>query len=154
MHNAMHNAMKPVLFGLAALCLAGAAMAQATPVGVWKTIDDSTKKERTLVRITEADGVLSGKVEKYLDPSIAADAKCEKCVDDRKDQPILGMTILRGLKKNPDKPVWDGGTVLDPGNGKVYKALLTPIEGGAKLEMRGFIGAPMFGRTQTWLRVE
>jgi uncharacterized protein (DUF2147 family) len=147
--------MRKMLCAAALLLATGLAMAQATPVGLWKTIDDSSKKERTLVRIADNGGVLSGRIEKFLDPSIDADAKCDKCTDDRKGQPILGLTILRDLKKDADKPgVWSGGTVVDPANGKVYKALLTPIEGGAKLEMRGYIGAPLFGRTQTWLRVE
>lgn len=147
--------MKKLWCAAALFAIAQGALAQATPVGVWKTVDDSTKKERTLVHITEVDGVLTGKVEKYLDPTIDATAKCDKCDDDRKGQPILGMAILRDIKKDPEKAgVWSGGTVLDPGNGKVYRAQLTPLEGGAKLEMRGYLGAPMFGRSQTWIRAE
>jgi uncharacterized protein (DUF2147 family) len=148
--------MKPKLFAMSALLLvAGSAFAQATPVGLWKTIDDDTKKERSLVRIADHGGVLSGKVEKYLDPSIAADTTCDKCTDDRKDQLVLGMTIVRGIKKDTDRDLlWNGGTVLDPANGKAYKARLMPIDGGKKLEVRGYIGVPMFGRTQTWIRAD
>lgn len=134
--------------------LAGAASlaaAQSTPVGLWRTVDDETKQEKSLVRIVDNGGVLAGKVEKLNDPS-KQDAKCDKCTDARKDQPVLGMTIVEGVKKNPDEAYWDGGTILDPNNGKVYRVRMTPKDGGKTLEVRGFIGP--FYRNQTWLRVE
>jgi uncharacterized protein (DUF2147 family) len=136
-----------------ALALAGAvASAQNTPVGLWKTIDDDGKTEKSLVRITDAGGVLSGKIEKVFDAS-KQDSKCDKCTDERKDQPVLGMVILRNLKQDADdKEVWSGGEVLDPNNGKVYKTRLKPIDGGKQLQMRGYIGP--FYRTQVWQRVE
>ena len=139
---------------LAALVLAaGPALAQMTPVGLWKTIDDDSKKEKSLVRIVESGGVVSGRVEKFLDPETKADSVCEKCTDERKDKPVLGMTILRNLKPgDDDKSVWDGGDVLDPNNGKVYRARLKPLEGGKQLQLRGYIGP--FYRTQVWIRVE
>ncbi|NUZ06699.1 DUF2147 domain-containing protein [Piscinibacter koreensis] len=140
------------------LGLAGAALAahaQATPVGTWKTIDDETKKEKSLVRISESNGVLSGRVEKLLDPTAPPDPVCKDCTDERKDKPIQGMTILRNVKQDAgDKALWSGGDILDPSNGKVYRVRLKPIDNGARLEVRGYIGAPMFGRTQTWIRVE
>jgi uncharacterized protein (DUF2147 family) len=142
--------------GLTAVALTLAslsAFAQMSPVGLWKTIDDDTKKEKSLVRITENNGVYSGKIEKFLDPATQADAVCDKCTDERKDKPILGMTILRNLKQSADdKTVYDGGDIVDPNNGKVYRSRLKPIEDGKKLEMRGYIGP--FYRTQHWLRVE
>ncbi|MBW0169127.1 MAG: DUF2147 domain-containing protein [Hydrogenophaga sp.] len=129
------------------------ALAQMSPVGLWKTIDDETKKEKSLVRITESNGVYSGKIEKFLDPTTKVDAVCDKCTDERKDKPILGMTILRNLKQSADdKAVYDGGDIVDPNNGKVYRSRLKPVDDGKKLEMRGYIGP--FYRTQTWLRVE
>ncbi|HEU5295253.1 MAG TPA: DUF2147 domain-containing protein [Burkholderiaceae bacterium] len=139
-----------------ALALAAmSAAAQNTPVGLWKTIDDETKKEKSLVRITESGGVFSGKIEKLLDPDSKPDAKCDKCTDERKDQPILGLSIIRNVKVNADDAgLWDGGEILDPNNGKTYKVRLKPADGGKKLEVRGYIGAPLLGRTQTWLRVE
>ena len=136
---------------IALLAFAGAAFAQATPVGLWKTIDDETKAEKSLVRITENGGVLSGKIEKLLDPS-KQDSKCDKCDGARKDQPINGMTIVEGVKKNADEPYWDGGTILDPNNGKTYKVRLTPKDGGKSMEVRGFIA--FLYRNQTWQRVE
>jgi uncharacterized protein (DUF2147 family) len=136
-------------FGLLAAPLA--AQAQETPVGLWKTIDDETKKPRSLVRITEKDGVLTGKIEKILDPG-KADAKCVDCTDARKDQPIQGMVILSGLKKFDAE--WGEGQILDPNNGKIYKSKAKVIEGGKKLEVRGFLGIALLGRSQVWLREE
>ncbi|MBL8323784.1 MAG: DUF2147 domain-containing protein [Rubrivivax sp.] len=143
--------MRDVMFAAAVALLAEAAFAQATPVGLWKTIDDETKQEKSYVRISEAGGVLSGKVEKLLDPT-KQDAKCDKCTDARKDKPVIGMTIVEGVKKNDDEAYWDGGSILDPNNGKTYKVRLTPKDGGKALEVRGFIGP--FYRNQTWVRVE
>lgn len=135
------------------LVLTGHAFAQMSPVGLWKTIDDDSKKEKSLVRIKEANGVYSGTIEKLLDPSSKQDAVCDKCTDERKDKPVLGMTILRNLKQSADdKTVYDGGDIVDPNNGKVYRTRLKPVEDGKKLEMRGYIGP--FYRTQVWIRVE
>ena len=136
--------------------LAGLAAAQATsPAGLWKTVDDNTKKEKSLVRIVESGGVYTGKVEKIIDPDSPKDAVCKDCTDDRKDKPVLGMTIIRNMKPSAgDKNVFEGGDVLDPNNGKVYSAKLTLVDGGKKLDVRGYIGMPMLGRTQTWQRVE
>lgn len=145
-------ALSVALVGAAALT-PQLALAQATPVGLWKTIDDETKAERSLVRVTEAAGVVSGKIEKLLDPT-KQDAKCDKCTDARKDQPVAGMTIINGVKANDDKTQWEGGEILDPNNGKTYKVRMKPVDGGKRLEVRGYIGAPMLGRTQTWIRVE
>jgi len=129
-----------------------AAWAQASPVGVWKTIDDDGKTEKSLVRISDSGGVLNGKIEKIFEAG-KQDSKCDKCTDDRKDQPVLGMVILRNLKQDADdKETWSGGEILDPNNGKTYKARLKPLEGGKQLQMRGYLGP--FYRTQVWLRVE
>ena len=142
--------MKNVL-ALTLLAMAGTAYAQATPAGLWRTIDDETKQEKSLVRIVDSGGVLSGKIEKLLDPT-KQDSKCDKCSDARKDQPVLGMTIIEGVKRYADEPYWDGGTILDPNNGKTYKVRLTPKDGGKTLEVRGFIA--FLYRNQTWQRVE
>lgn len=146
--------MKSMIAAAVLTLSAGFAAAQATPVGLWKTIDDDGKTEKSLVRISEKDGVLSGTIEKIFDPT-KQDSKCDKCSDERKDRPTLGMVILRNIKQDgDDKSLWDGGDILDPNNGKTYKARLKPVDSGKKLEMRGYIGMPMLGRTQTWLRVE
>jgi uncharacterized protein (DUF2147 family) len=137
------------------LTLAAAATgALASPVGLWKTIDDKTKTERAKIRITESGGVLSGRIERLLAPDARPDGVCDKCTDDRKDKPMVGLEILRGVSRTDGRDVWEGGTILDAAEGKIYRVRMTPIEGGAKLEVRGFIGTPMLGRTQTWIRVE
>jgi uncharacterized protein (DUF2147 family) len=133
--------------------VAVSAFAQTSPAGLWKTIDDDTKKEKSLVRITDNNGVFSGRIEKLLDPETKQDSVCEDCTDERKGKPVLGMTILRNLKQSADdKAIYDGGDIVDPNNGKVYRARLKPVDSGKKLEMRGYIGP--FYRTQVWLRVE
>ena len=136
------------------LALTGlSAWAQASPVGLWRTIDDETKQEKSLVRISETGGVLQGRVEKIADPS-KQDSVCELCEGALKNQRVVGMAILEGVKRSGQSDVWDGGTILDPNNGKVYKVKLTPKEGGKRLEVRGYIGVPLLGRTQVWIRVE
>jgi uncharacterized protein (DUF2147 family) len=147
--------MKKKLLLATLLVLTGSAFAQAGPAGLWKTIDDTSKKERSLVRISENGGVFSGRIEKRLDPNAKPNEVCEPCTDDRKGKPVDGMEIIRGVKKSADDgALWDGGSILDPENGKTYKVRLTPVDGGKKLEVRGYIGMPMLGRTQTWIRVE
>ena len=146
---------RPLVIALGLGVFAALAHAQATPAGLWKTIDDETKTEKSLIRVTESGGVFNGKLEKLLDPTGKADAVCEKCTDERKDKPLVGMTLIKGVRQSePDKSRWDGGEILDPNNGKTYKVRLTPGEGGKTLAVRGYIGAPMLGRTQTWIRVD
>src|SRR5690606_225391 len=128
---------------IAALTLAAsaAAWAQATPVGLWKSIDDDTGKEKSLVRIGESGGVLTGRIEKLLDPATKPDAVCEKCTDERKGQPLVGLTIIKNAKQDADDPaVWTGGEITDPNNGKSYRLRLKPVDGGKTLEVRGYIG--------------
>lgn len=144
--------MKSLIAAVVLGVVAVGAQAQMSPVGVWKTIDDKTKAEKAQVRVIETGGVVSGKIEKLLAPGANQEAKCDKCSDDRKDKPVIGMEIIRSVKKDGD--VWTGGTILDSAEGKVYKVKMTPIEGGKKMEVRGYVGAPMFGRTQVWQRVE
>lgn len=142
--------------GLAVLTvmLASNAFAQATsPVGRWTTIDDETKKPKSVIAIWEENGKLFGKIEKlFLEPNEKQDPVCDKCQGDLKDKPILGMTILRDLKKDDDE--WTGGTVLDPANGKTYKCKIAVEDGGKKLKVRGYVGLSLLGRTQHWVRTE
>jgi uncharacterized protein (DUF2147 family) len=135
---------------LAASATASLAMANS-PVGQWHTVDDKTGEPKSMVVISEQQGIMRGRVEKILRKDADPSAKCDKCSDDRKNLPILGMEIIRGAKKASGKNVWEDGEILDPENGKTYGLRLTPIENGAKLEVRGSIGP--FGRTQTWVRV-
>ena len=130
------------------------AVAASTPVGQWHTVDDKTGEVKSMVTIEDRGGALSGRVTQILRKGADPAARCDQCADDRKGQPILGMEIIRGVKKSAGQDHWEGGEILDPNNGKTYKVRIKPIDGGKKLEVRGFIGAPMLGRTQTWIRVE
>ena len=134
---------------LFASTLAMAAQAN-TPAGRWHTIDDKTGETKSVVTIEDAGGVLRGKVSQILRKGADTAAKCDKCSDDRKDQTILGMEIIRGVKKSSGNDYWDGGEILDPEEGKLYRVRLTPIEGGAKLQVRGFLGP--FWRNQVWVK--
>jgi uncharacterized protein (DUF2147 family) len=133
--------------------LAQSAAPGPSPAGLWKTIDDETGKPKAIIRITESSGEFRARIEKLFEDPVAAgrSGKCDKCEDERKDQPIVGMTILTGMKKTEGRD-YAGGQILDPANGKVYKAKMELEEDGKKLNVRGYIGVPMLGRTQVWLR--
>lgn len=140
---------------IALILIAGsitAAWAQMTPVGLWRSMDDKSGEAKSEIRITEAGGVLSGKVEKLLRKGADPAALCTECKDDLKDKPMVGLTIISNAKKAEGKDVWEGGKILDPENGKSYTLRLTPVDDGKKLDVRGSIGP--FWRTQTWIRVQ
>jgi len=120
----------------------------ASPVGRWKTISDETGKPSGIVEISEKNGEYSGRIVKLLEKD--PDSVCSKCTDARKDQPLVGMVFLSGLKA--DGGEYTGGEILDPAKGKIYRAKMRLIEDGARLEVRGFIGFSLLGRTQTWIR--
>ena len=119
-----------------------------TPIGRWKTIDDKTGKPKAIVQVYWENGKLYGKIEATLDPN--AKKICDKCKDARKDQPIVGMVIMRGLVLHGEE--YSGGDILDPDNGSVYRCKLRVEEHGSQLSVRGFIGFSLLGRSQTWTR--
>ena len=129
------------------------AAADLSPLGLWKTIDDTTGEPRGLVRIREVNGQYEGRVEKiFPKPGDEPNPKCEKCAGVRHDQPVIGMTILWDLMKQGEE--YQGGQILDPENGKIYRARMKLIDNGQKLDVRGFIGISLFGRSQIWIRAE
>lgn len=133
-------------------CFSLSVWAQSTPVGKWKTIDDETKQPKSIVEIFEKDGVLYGRIDKlFRNADEDQNPKCDKCSGDKKDQLILGMQILNGLKKDSDTK-WEDGEILDPKNGKTYSCKVELVEDGKKLKVRGFIGFSLLGRTQMWER--
>ncbi|KXU91241.1 hypothetical protein CI15_01290 [Paraburkholderia monticola] len=136
----------------ALLASAATAMAQTeTPIGTWQTIDDHTGQPKALIQITQdGNGELSGKVIRGLGANNQPDRRCTECTDARKDQPILGMTIINSMKKDGD--AWDHGQILDPENGKLYKCKMHLEDSGNKLVVRGYIGVALLGRSQTWIR--
>ncbi|HET9320424.1 MAG TPA: DUF2147 domain-containing protein [Bryobacteraceae bacterium] len=121
-----------------------------SPAGLWKTVDDKTGEPKGMVRIYEHNGAFFGKIESSLK---AADAKerCELCTDERKNKPIIGLVILRGLKKQGEE--FSGGDILDPESGTVYRCKLRVLDQGKTLVVRGYVGVSVLGRSQTWLRV-
>ena len=124
---------------------------QNTPVGKWRTIDDKTGKVKSIVEIYQAtDGTLAGKVLQVLDSDKGPNPLCDACKGANHNKPITGMVIAWGMKHEGD--TWDDGKIMDPKNGKIYSAKMTPIEGGAKLEVRGYMGFSLLGRSQTWVR--
>ena len=121
----------------------------SSPVGLWAPTD-AKGRPLGLIRIFERDGAFYGRIE----PSSPTDdfsARCTRCTDDRKDQPIIGLVIMRHLKLKDDQYV--GGDILDPRTGGVYGCKFYLIDGGRKLRMRGYLGVSLLGHTQTWVRV-
>lgn len=120
-------------------------------VGRWKTIDDETGQPKSIVEIFRDGDEIKGKIVELINPK-EPNPKCDKCPGDRKDQPIVGLHILSGLKESEAGVEWSGGQILDPNNGKTYKCRLRLKESDQKLEVRGFIGFSLIGRSQLWLR--
>lgn len=138
--------MRKLLFTLVLSLVGVVSFAQIE--GKWKTIDDETKQAKSIVEIyKKTDGSYYGKVSQLLIKP--ADPNCTSCKDDRKGKPILGMEIIRGLKKDGDE--FTGGTITDPKTGKTYKCTIT--RSGDQLNVRGYIGLSLLGRTQTWQKV-
>ena len=144
----MKRALTAIFLGATSLV----ALAQVTPVGLWRSTDDKTGEAKAEIRISETAGVLSGTIEKRLTKTAKPEDVCTECSDDRKDKPVLGLEIIRGAKKAEGRDVWEDGKILDPENGRNYTLKMTPTEGGKKLDVRGSFGP--FGRTQTWVRIQ
>ena len=141
---------KQILYSLF-FVLVGIFTSQAQSVlGHWKTVDDETGKEKSIVEIYENNGKIYGKVIEILDKT-KEDKICVDCSGVNKGKKIKGLTIVEGLKKSGSS--WEGGTILDPNSGKVYKCNLS-LENPDKLKVRGYIGISLFGRTQYWQRVK
>jgi uncharacterized protein (DUF2147 family) len=133
-----------LLFSMATL------WSQNKVVGKWKTIDDETGQEKSIIEIYEKDGKVYGKVLEILDVEHKKSV-CSNCSGTDKNKPILGMTVIKGLSKDGDE--YNSGKILDPKNGKLYKCYIT-LENKDKLKVRGYIGISLFGRTQYWYRVK
>ena len=142
------------LIMLAAFAFVAAGLyADPSPVGTWKTIDDVTKEAKSFLEITEKDGKLYGKIIKLVKkPGEDPNPLCTKCTGANKDKPILGMTIMWGLSK--DGAYYTGGKIMDPDNGKTYSCKIKVVDGGKRLEVRGFIGISLAGRSQFWVKAD
>ena len=145
---------------LLAVCAAPLMPAQApgapdaafsSPVGQWKTIDDVTGNAKSIVALREENGKLFGSIEKVFNPPVPHPT-CYLCSGAKKDRPLVGLEFLWGFRWDGSR--WSGGQVLDPETGKIYRASLVLEDGGKKLRLHGYIGIPLFGRTQHWQRVQ
>ena len=124
-----------------------------SPVGRWKTFDDKTGEATSIVEIWEEGGVLHGKVVETLRERKDGKPRiCEKCKGALKDAPVVGLRIIWDMERSGAK--WKGGRILDPDNGKIYKAKMSLQDEGKALEVRGYIGFSLVGRSQIWQRVE
>lgn len=153
MRPTVHFALLGISLALAVATLPAPRAAAAdpgSPIGLWKTFDDKTGAARAIVRIYEQNGRLFGKIVSSFTPG-AEHRVCAVCTDDRKNQPILGLVIIRNMRHTDDAE-YGGGDILDPDNGSVYHCKMH-VEGGTRLVVRGYIGFSLLGRNQTWQRV-
>ena len=136
------------LMGLGVVFGVGLAVAAAAPVGTWKTIDEKSGNVISEVLLSEQGGMLTGKITGLTEPhdKTGKPKTCSACKGDDKDKPIIGLVIVKDL--TPDGDRYKGGTILDPEDGKIYKAELWTEDG--KLKVRGYLG--VFYKTQTWVK--
>ena len=133
-----------ILFALALYASIGTA--QTDILGKWKTIDDETGKEKSIVELFMKGDKLYGKIiQLFREPDEEPDPLCKECTDDRKDQRVIGMEIVRDMESDDDE--WEDGSICDPKNGKVYDCKMWLEDGN--LKVRGYVA--FFYRTQTWL---
>lgn len=128
--------------------------AHESPIGYWKTMDDLTGKPKSIVQIWKTqDNVLMGKVIKIFTTEEQKKNKiCTECKGDKRNKPIVGMVIVSGLKAKEKH--WSNGEILDPENGKTYSCAIRTMDNGKRLQVRGYVGLPLLGRSQTWERVD
>lgn len=141
--------MKKSIFSLFLIVCTVMSVSAQDVFGKWKTIDDETGEAKSIVEIYQENGKVYGKVVEILNPD-KQDAKCKDCPGDAAGKPILGLVILKDLKK--DGSEFNGGFILDPNNGKQYKCYIE-LENKDKLKVRGYVGFSLLGRSQYWHRV-
>ena len=140
------------------LALGGnAAYGQAapSPAGEWHSFGDDGSRPRGVVRITENGGVFTGVIVRSLVPGEDPDKRCTRCTGARKEQRLNGMAIVTGMRASDAAAgEFSGGEILDPDSGAVYRSSMRLSADGRRLSVRGYIGIPLFGRSQEWLRAE
>lgn len=135
-----------------AFWLVNAYASLASPAGYWLQISDTNQQPQSILYLWDDHGVVSGKVVTgFLVDGQPPQQNCSECPQPFKDKPIMGMTILWGFKAQDG--VWEGGHILDPNRGSIYHCVLTLENKGTQLKVRGYIGFPLFGRTQVWNRL-
>jgi uncharacterized protein (DUF2147 family) len=145
----MRTTLTATLLALPLLFASLAASAADPVVGRWKTIDDETGKAKSIVEITQnSNGTFSGRITEILSSDKGPNPICDKCKDDRKNKPVKGMEIIRGMKK--EDAGYAGGTILRPADGKVFKSKMQLLEGGKKLGVSGCVA--FYCKEQVWIR--
>ena len=148
--------MKRTILSLAALSAGALLSTSVFAVSLngtqWQTIDDKTGEKKAVMQLTESGGKVTGKILKVLDKE-KADALCTKCPGSLRNKPVEGLQILSGFKADGNNQ-WSDGKLVDPESGKTYSGKLTLSDNGQSLKLRGFVGTPVFGRSQTWQRIK
>jgi uncharacterized protein (DUF2147 family) len=150
------SSLKLLMIGAAisagAAVIAAPASDPSSAVGLWEQVDENTGKPESWFKIVERNGVYQGNIVKiFFKPGEDEHWACEKCEGDEKGKPVLGLALIKGMQRNGN--AYENGTIMDPRDGKVYHAVMKLIEDGQKLEVRGYLGFVLFGRTQTWNRL-
>lgn len=148
----MNRNISSLLTFTAGALLSTSALAASLDGTQWQTIDDKTGEKKAIIQLNESNGRVSGKIIKVLDPQ-QAKAVCTKCPGSLKNKPVEGLQILSGLKADGNNK-WNGGKLVDPESGKTYSGKITLSDNGQSLDLRGYVGTPMFGRSQTWKRIK
>jgi uncharacterized protein (DUF2147 family) len=151
--NAAYRMKKLLLILLASLIAAPALFANEV-AGTWMTIDDESGKPRSYIDIWVENGIATGKITKILaiKPGENTNPLCTECKGADYNKPVVGLVILRGFKQDGNE--WNGGTIMDPNNGKTYKCKIKSENNGQTLRVRGYVGISMFGRTQIWKKLK
>ncbi|OUY08399.1 DUF2147 domain-containing protein [Acinetobacter populi] len=137
------------------LMMSGHLFAAEDITGKWRSIDDKTGFSKGIIEITkDASGVYTGKIIEVIPrPGYTPKIVCDQCTGTLKNKPILGLQILNNMKKSAKNDLeYEGGTILDPLNGKVYKSKIKLNSTGTRITMRGYVGVEVVGRSQTWIR--
>ncbi|MEN3376265.1 MAG: hypothetical protein V7604_1620 [Hyphomicrobiales bacterium] len=142
------------VMALSATAQAATASSEPTAIGLWEQVDEKSGQPESWFNIVEKDGIYVGTIVKMFqkpgDPPPES-FRCSKCEGPDKDQPVLGLTLIKGMKRKGVK--YEDGTIMDPRDGNVYRALMEVSPDNKHLEVRGYLGVALFGRSQTWNRL-
>lgn len=137
---------------ISAAVIAGPAFDPTSAVGLWEQVDEKTGKPESWFKISEQNGVYQGNIVKiFFKPGEDENFTCDKCEGDEKGKPVLGLALIKGMQRNGT--AYENGTIMDPRDGAVYRALMQLSPDGQKLEVRGYLGISLFGRSQIWNRL-